>query len=595
MHTLSGNVNGLSAADKKLLERIWRRRVDPTVIVTPELATYLCECSASIKRQVGVLIDRRGDILHVIVGEQDKIMLPDLGPRRAGQSRFRGIRLVHTHLRGESLTRDDFMDLAKLHLDVVAAIQMTPRGALGTVDAAHLLPANPEGEQWRKLDPIPPHALHKGEQPDFLELIRSLEEEFAYKAAQTRAVNDGRERAVLVQVQIGRGHGDQEARLHELKELCRTAGVHVLDVVSQNRAQPDPKTLIGTGKLEDIVLRALQEDATVLIIDHDLSPGQARAIGDLTELKVIDRTMLILDIFAQHAKSRDGKLQVELAQVKYTLPRLQDKNTMMSRLTGGIGGRGPGETKLEINRRRAKEKLHLLDQQIQQLAKRRGERRSRRTKSELPIVAIVGYTNAGKSTLLNTLTQGDVLAEDKLFATLDPTSRRLRFPSEREIILTDTVGFIRDLPKDLVAAFRATLEELDEADLLIHIVDASDPAFEQHIASVNQILRDLQLGDRPRLLVFNKIDRMKPEDVETILLTSRSAVATEPLAISAKDSRSLGPLFLAMERHLWNERRLKDEPSFAGDHLAPEHESDQHQSEDDQSEDEEAITSSESP
>jgi GTP-binding protein HflX len=575
MQPLFGNVSGLSAADKKLLERIWRRRIDPSVIVTPELATYLCECSQAIQRQVGVLIDRRGDIIYVIVGEQDRLMFPDLGPRRAGQSRFRGIRLVHTHLRGEGLTRDDFMDLAKLRLDLVAAIQMTPRGALGTIDAAHLLPPNPQGEQWRKLDPIPPHALHKGEQLDFLELIRSLEEEFAYKAAQTRAVDDGRERAVLVQIQIGRGRDDQATRLFELKELCRTAGVRVLDVVSQNRPQADPKTLIGKGKLEDIVLRALQDDATVLIIDHDLSPAQARTIGDLTELKVIDRTMLILDIFAQHAQSRDGKLQVELAQLKYTLPRLHDKNTMMSRLTGGIGGRGPGETKLEINRRRAKDKLHQLDQQIQQLAKRRVERRSRRTKSEVPIVAIVGYTNAGKSTLLNTLTHGDVLAEDKLFATLDPTSRRLRFPSEREIILTDTVGFIRDLPKDLVAAFRATLEELAEADLLIHIVDAADPAHEQHIASVNQILRDLQLEDRPRLIVFNKIDRMKTEDVETLLLTARlpgQGRAVEPLAISAKDARTLGPLFLAMERQLWNDKRLKDGPSFAGDHLGPEHE-----------------------
>jgi GTP-binding protein HflX len=565
MDTLSGNTQGLSPADKKALERIWRRRVDPSLIVTPELAGYLCECAHLIQRQVGVLIDRRGDILHVIVGDQDKLMLPDLGPRRAGQSRFRGVRLIHTHLRGEPLTRDDLLDLAKLHLDLVAAIQMTPRGALGPIDVAHLLPENPQGQQWHKLDPIPPHALQKNEVPSFLELIRSLEEEFAAKAAQTRAVHDRRERAVLVQVQIGRQRDDAQTRLHELKELCRTAGVRVLDVVTQRRPQPDPKTLVGKGKLEDIVLRALQADATLLIIDHDLTPAQARTIGDLTELKVLDRTMLILDIFAQHAHSRDGKLQVELAQLKYTLPRLHEKNTMMSRLTGGIGGRGPGETKLEINRRRAKEKLHLLEQQIKELAKRRGERRSRRTKSELPIVAIVGYTNAGKSTLLNTLTQGEVLAEDKLFATLDPTSRRLRFPSEREIILTDTVGFIRDLPKDLVAAFRATLEELDEADLLLHVVDASDPAHTQHIAAVDKILGELALADKQRLLVFNKIDRMTPEAVSSVMLEARLDARREPLAICAQEARTLGPLFLAMERALWDERRLKDRASFEPD------------------------------
>jgi len=569
MQTLSGNIQGLSTAEKKALERIWRRRVDPHVIVTSELATYLCECAHMLRRQVGVLVDRRGDILHVIVGDQEKIMMPDLGPRRAGQSRFRGVRLIHTHLRGEPLTRDDLLDLAKLRLDLVAAIQMTPRGALGPLDSAHLLPENPEGEQWRKLDVIPAHALQRGDTLDFLELIQTIEDEFAYKAAQTRAVDDGRERAILVQVQIGRQRDDDETRLFELKELCRTAGVRVLDVVNQRRPQPDPKTLVGKGKLEDIVLRALQADATVLIIDHDLTPAQARTIGDLTELKVIDRTMLILDIFAQHAQSRDGKLQVELAQLKYTLPRLHDKDTMMSRLTGGIGGRGPGETKLEINRRRAKEKLTLLDKQITELAKRRGERRSRRTKSELPIVAIVGYTNAGKSTLLNTLTQGDVLAEDKLFATLDPTSRRLRFPSEREIILIDTVGFIRDLPKDLVRAFRATLEELDEADLLLHIVDGADPAHAQHIYSVEKILRELDLADRPRLVVFNKIDRMDPEAVANLLVDRRADDEREPLAISANNGKTLGPLFLAMEKILWDEHRLKDRASFEPDPNAP--------------------------
>ena len=562
MQTLSGNIVGLSVADKKSIERIWRRRVDPHVIVSSELASFLCECSVLIKRQVGVMIDRRGDIVHVIVGDHDKIMVPDLGPRRAGQGRFRGLRLIHTHLRGEPLTRDDMMDLAKLRLDLVGAIQMTPRGALGPLEMAHLLPANPEGEQWRKLDVIPVHQLQRGDTPDFLELIESLEEEFAHKAAQTREVDDGRERAVLVQVQIGRARNDADARLHELRELCRTAGVRVLDVVTQKRSQPDPKTLIGQGKLEDIVLRALQADATLLILDHDLTPGQARSIGDLTEMKVVDRTMLILDIFAQHAQSRDGKLQVELAQLKYTLPRLQDKNTMMSRLTGGIGGRGPGETKLEINRRRAKERLQLLDDQIQVLAKRRGERRKGRTKSELPIVSIVGYTNAGKSTLLNTLTQGDVLVEDKLFATLDPTSRRLRFPSEREIILTDTVGFIRDLPKDLVAAFRATLEELDEADLLLHVVDAADPARDAHIAAVEKILAELELGDRPRLVVFNKIDRLDEEALGHVLANARRIGEPDPIPVSAKDRKTLQPLFLAMERALWSDNRLRDQASF---------------------------------
>ncbi|HXU70608.1 MAG TPA: GTPase HflX [Polyangia bacterium] len=543
-----------------MLERVFRRRVDPSQIVTPELASFLCECSRDVGRQVGILVDRKGNIDHVIVGDQSKIDLPDLGPRRAGIGRMRGVRLVHTHLRGEPLTRDDLIDLAKLRLDLVGAILMTQEGQLGPLTCAHLLPPNPAGEQWRVLEPISAHELQKFRAPDFQELIRALEDEFAEHARSARVVDDGKDRAVLVQVNIGRITTEEaDARLVELKELCRTAGVRVLDVVTQKRQQVDPKYVIGKGKIEDVVTRALQNDATMLVFDHDLNPAQARTVSDATELKVIDRTMLILDIFAQHAQSRDGKLQVELAQLKYTLPRLHEKNTMMSRLTGGIGGRGPGETKLEVNRRRARDRIHDFEQQIKQLGKRREQRRSLRTKNEMPIVSIVGYTNAGKSTLLNALTQGDVLVEDKLFATLDPTSRRLRFPSEREIIMTDTVGFIRDLPKDLVAAFRATLEELEEADLLLHVVDAADPAREAQIRAVERILEELKLLEKQRLIVFNKCDRLTAEQIIELAAERESSIA-----ISAKDARTTKPLLVAMERVLWREDRLKDEPQLVG-------------------------------
>ncbi len=337
---------------------------------------------------------------------------------------------------------------------------------------------------------------------------------------------------------------DSEARIAELRELCRTAGVKVLDVIVQRRPEMDPKFLVGRGKLDEILLRAMQLGAEVVIFDPDLSPGQARAISEATELKVLDRTMLILDIFAQHATSRDGKLQVELAQLRYALPRLIEKNTMMSRLTGGIGGRGPGETKLELNRRRARDRINLLEKRLEDLAGDRRLRRQKRERRDLPIIAICGYTNAGKSTLLNAITQGDALAADKLFATLDPISRRLRFPHEREVIITDTVGFIRDLPKELMNAFRATLEEMADADLLVHVVDASDPDREQEIRAVEGILADLGLSEKPRILVWNKADRI--ESAEADDLGRHGGFVT-----SALDRGTLGPLLMGMERALW--------------------------------------------
>jgi GTP-binding protein HflX len=299
----------------------------------------------------------------------------------------------------------------------------------------------------------------------------------------------------------------------------------------------------------------MQLDANVLIFDPDLTPGQAHAIADFTDLKVIDRTMLILDIFAQRANSRDGKLQVELAQLRYRLPRLHEKNTMMSRLTGGIGGRGPGETKLEENRRRARERITRLEREIEQFSRQRAGRRAERGRRGLPVVAIVGYTNAGKSTLLNTLTNSDVLAEDKLFATLDPTTRRLRFPREREIIIADTVGFIRDLPRDLAQAFRATLEELDQADLLLHVVDAADPDNEQQIAAVERILTDLGLAETPRLLVMNKVDLLDRAGA------SGAPVALSGIPVAAVDRATLPPLLAAIELALWKEGRLEAQPT----------------------------------
>ena len=402
-----------------------------------------------------------------------------------------------------------------------------------------------------------PEPFHRS-RTDVGALVEALEEEFE-RAAPRGVATDGSDRALLVVVDIrgrsGKSAASQEARVAELKELCRTAGVRVTGVVEQRRAEADPKTLIGRGKLEDVLIKAMQLDAEVLIFDPDLSPGQAHAIADFTDLRVIDRTMLILDIFARRARSRDGKLQVELAQLRYRLPRLHEKNTMMSRLTGGIGGRGPGETKLEENRRRARERITRLEREIEHYSAQRAGRRSQRDARGLPVVAIVGYTNAGKSTLLNTLTHSEVLAEDKLFATLDPTTRRLRFPREREIIIADTVGFIRDLPPDLAQAFRATLEELNEADLFLHLVDASDPSWEAQRTAVERILAERGLAETPRILVMNKIDRLDPTE-RARLSSQRSAPGDVPVvAIAAVERDSTKALLDLVERTLWREGR----------------------------------------
>jgi GTP-binding protein HflX len=345
-----------------------------------------------------------------------------------------------------------------------------------------------------------------------------------------------------------------EDSLDEMAELADTAGIDVLGRWIQRRPTPDPRYLMGKGKLQELVIASLQEGADLLIFDQELTPAQVRSIGDFTELRILDRTQCILDIFAQQAQSRDGKLQVELAKLRYALPRLRMRDDMLSRLTGGIGARGPGETKMEVSRRLIQDRIHRLEQQIKNLSKERHQRRALRRRQGIPVVAIVGYTNAGKSTLLNSLTRSAVRVEDRLFATLDPASRRLRFPQEREIILTDTVGFIRDLPADLLNAFRATLEELAEASLLVHLVDISRPQFESRIEAVERILGELDIAGIPRLLVFNKADLWGPRSDE--LATRFGAIP-----IAATDPATLPPVSLAIERVLWSSRRSDSGPT----------------------------------
>ncbi len=538
-HSVHGNITGLKAQSLRGLERLYRRRVPRESPTTHELNTQLAALSAETGRQIAVLLTRRGEVRFVVVGDAHRIELPEIGRERGGHGRLRGLRLVHTHLQGEPLTRDDLTDLALLRFDLVAAVEV--RGTEpGRWFAAHLDPRAPAGhpEPWCVLPPREAHLA--AADTDFERFIEELEG--AHVGNLLHKVDD-RPRAVLVQVSIPSGP-DPESSLAELRELARTAGVNVVDAVRQRRPALDPRTAIGRGKVDDLTVRAMQLGAELAIFDLDLSPAQARGVAEATDLKVLDRTQLILDIFAQRAQSREGKLQVELAQLKYRLPRLsQEGSRAFTRLMGGIGGRGPGEQKLEIDRRRVKDRIVLLSRELESVAKDRQLRRSRRNRNELPVVSIVGYTNAGKSTLLNALTRSEVVARDQLFATLDPTSRRLRIPSEREVIITDTVGFIRDLPPDLVRAFQATLEELADADVLLHVIDASSPHATEQIEAVEGILRALGLADRPVVRVLNKADRVEKE-------APQLAALHEGIAVSALAPETLGPLLAAIDARI---------------------------------------------
>jgi GTP-binding protein HflX len=509
-------------------------------VVSPELARHLTETSRRLNRQVGVLLGRDGTIRNVIVGDAHSLTLPDVGRLRGGTGRFRGLRLVHTHLKGEPLTKDDLNDLALLRLDLVAMIEVLPSGLPGRVELAHLAPA-PEGEISEPFERIQAPDVHQLDF-DVDATLRALEEEMARVTG--AAGETEQERALVI------GIVPDDEHFGEMLELVRSAGVTVAGTLRQRRSAVHPRTVVGSGKLQEIVLESMRRRATVAIFDIDLKPAQSRAFEDATGLKAIDRTQLILDVFAQRARSRDGKLQVELAQLKYSLPRLTEQDAGLSRLTGGIGGRGPGETVMEIGRRRIRDRIRALEKEVENLSRQRDVRRRRRREEGVPVLSIIGYTNAGKSTLLNGLTGSTVEAADKLFMTLDPTSRRLRFPREGEVVITDTVGFIADLPKDLVAAFRATLEELADADLLLHVVDAADPRLDQKFEAVQRILDELHLADIPRLVILNKADLVSPAEARALALRHGG------IPVSAARRTGFPELIHAAEERLGREKPL---------------------------------------
>lgn len=473
----------------------------------------------------------------VLVGDHEGILIPELDRLRQGSGRLRGIRLFHTHLNSSFLTREDIMDMVFLRLDSVSVLNMDQKGRPDKFQWAHLLPPNPKNEPYLIHDPT----LWNRVDFDFSKNSELLEKELDRLGALLETGN-GEGRGILVSVGTS-PRKDLERSLTELSELAKTAGLDIAGSMVQRVPKVNPRFILGKGKLSELEVMALQHNASVIIFDQELTPTQLRNLALITERKVLDRTQLILDIFAQHATSKAGKLQVEMAQLKYTLPRLIKQDRALSRLTGGIGGRGPGETKLELDRRKIRDRIKKIKDDLNSLRKHRQSTRSKRQQGEVPIISLVGYTNAGKSTLLNTLTHSSILAEDKLFATLDPTSRRLRFPKDKEIILTDTVGFIKDLPQDLREAFMATLEELSQAQILVHVADASHPEVEEQVEAVGKILKTLELEEKTVVLALNKWDRLGPDQKEVVM-----NIFPDGVPISALDRSTLTPLVDVLEK-----------------------------------------------
>ena len=542
-----------------------------------------------------MLIDRGGRIERVGIGDARRVDVPREPSAPSGRDRFCTLRWIATKREDEPLSPNDLAPLALHRLDAMAVVAVGEDGSPGPVRIAHLLPAEErerraavqeaprrpdlivprglaprpardravedvvaDGERYRLLPPRPASLIDE----DFLDLIGALEEEFERTRKRTR-VSGKAGRAILVHVTTGSRIAGEES-IDELEELATSAGLGVVERIVQRRHHFDARTLMGSGRLDDLIIRASRLQADYIIVDQDLTPAQARAIAESTAIKVIDRSQLILDIFARRARTHEGKIQVELAQLKYLLPRLMSRgDSGLSRLEGGIGGRGPGEQKLEVDRRRVRDRIKSLEKMLQAERTRREQRRARRRERDVPVVSLVGYTNAGKSTLLNVLTKSEVFVEQRMFATLDPSSRRLRLPREREIVINDTVGFIRDLPKDLLSAFRATLEEISDSDLLVHLVDISHARHEAQIQAVMGILEDLGHKDVRRLLVFNKADAVDPQLTLHILENYPGA-----LAISAFKREGMKALLRRIDDVLADDRAAAGQSTPAKSSLA---------------------------
>ncbi len=538
MPKLEGNLAGLKKSQLTALQRFFRRRFPRSEVFTQEQARELALLSRSIGRQTGLLIDRAGRVEMAIVGDANSLMIPELPRERSGGGRLRGLRLLHTHLGPQRLSDEDRMDLLFLRLDAIIVLTVDEAGFPMQWEAARLLPG---GNETPTLT-IGPYPWNQAE-ADLIADAEALEDELG-RTGEGSSKEIGQERALLVSVSE-KPRQIQESNLDELAALASTAGLDVAGRMIQRVPFPNPRFILGKGKLAELEVQALSAGADILVFDGELSPAQLHNLADVTERKVLDRTQLILDIFAKHATSRAGKLQVELARLAYVQPRLAGRNRSMDRLAGGIGGRGLGETKLEMDRRKNRERMAHLSRELDDIRRQRAFARGRRARNSMPVAALVGYTNAGKSTLLNRLTNSETIVGDRLFATLDPTTRRLRFPKERELVLADTVGFIRNLPKELLESFKATLEELEAANLLIHVADAGRKDLVQQMEAVETVLEDLELTKIPRILVLNKCDSLTPLQKEELAQAWPRAIQ-----VSAITGEGLQSLLNRLERQL---------------------------------------------
>ncbi|PKM47811.1 MAG: GTPase HflX [Firmicutes bacterium HGW-Firmicutes-8] len=539
---VNGNISGLRNVQIGRLEKLYDTKVDKNEFISHEVLQEISRVSLETKREIAVYINRKGQLVDVSVGDNSTVSLGEVKGRRSSR-RLSGIRCIHTHPEGSATLSDvDLTAMDNLNLDAMAAVGVYhDRPSEIHVGLRKNIPVS-TNEYSEKCILYGPYSVEGVVGSDLMELVRLMDRQnSAVKSAEYN--REDQEKAILIAIQKP-GEADEPIRdsLAELAQLARTAGVDVLHRSVQVRLKPDVATYIGKGKVNEAGLQAQVLGANVIIFDNELSPAQQRNLEDLTGVKIIDRTTLILDIFAQRAKTMEGKLQVELAQLNYLLPRLTGKGVELSRLGGGIGTRGPGETKLEVDRRRIRKRISDLNKELEQVKKNRELHRLNRKSVPIPIVSLCGYTNSGKSTLLNKLTNSDVLAEDKLFATLDPTTRKLKLPDSTTVLLSDTVGFINKTPHHLIAAFRATLEEVIESDVLLHVVDTSHCAMANQMESVQRVLADLGVADKPIITVFNKADKIQNNAVTENL----KRTVPDSVFISAKTGQGINDLLDAL-------------------------------------------------